>query len=153
MGLCEAADVHEILIQLLGRTLSAVAEARHWRDGVRGEGDEALIDFWLYFEGQPAVHVCGDDSGKCLLLSFDEPYASYEMGQYGEFRVEPPRPGDLLADFVGHRLVAAAVLGDHNGVLLRFDHRELAVVEDGDDFVLGIDGAPEGLPVGTWLTS
>jgi hypothetical protein len=131
--------------------LTAVTEARHWRDGVRGVGDEALIDFWLYFEGRPAVHVCGDDSGTRLLLTFDEPYPSYELGQYGEFRVEPATPGDVLARFVGHRLTAAAVLGDRTGVLLRFGDRELAVVEDDDDFVLSTAGAPPGLPVGPWV--
>jgi hypothetical protein len=151
IGLCKAAGVREILVQLVGRTLDAVTEARHWRDGVRGEGDDALIDFWLYFDGQPAVHVCGDDSGTRLLLSFDEPYASYDMGPYGEFRVEPPWPGDLLAGYVGHRLVAAAVLGQANGMLLRFDDRELTVAEDGDDFTFSTGDVPAGLTVGPWL--
>jgi hypothetical protein len=144
--------VSEILVRLLGRTLLIVAEARHWRDGVRGEGDEALIDFWLYFDGLPAVHVCGDDSGSRLLVTFDEPYASYDMGQYGEFRVGPPERADLLSHFAGHRLVDAAILGDRVGVLLRFDHRDLAVVERDDDFVLSAD-APVGLTVGSWLAA
>jgi hypothetical protein len=143
--------VREILLQLLGRTLVAVTEARHWRDGNRGDGDQALIDFWFYFEGRPAVHVCGDDSGSRLLLSFDEPYPSYELGQYGEFRVEPVRPGDVLAGYIGHRLVDAALLGDRAGVLLRFDDRDLAVMDEDDDFVLTTDGPPGGLPVGPWL--
>jgi hypothetical protein len=144
--------VREILVQLLGRTLSAVTEARHWRDGVPGDGDEALIDFWLYFEGKSAVHVCGDDSGSRLLLSFDEPYASYHLGQYGEFRVGPVTAGSALAELVGRRLLNAAVLGDRTGVLLRFDDRELAVIEDDDDFVLSTN-APAGLPVGPWITT
>jgi hypothetical protein len=150
IALCEAAGVREILVQLLGRTLLTVAEARHWRDGVRGEGDEALIDFWLYFDGLPALHVCGDDSGSRLLVTFDEPYASYDMGQYGEFRVEPPQRADLLSHFTGHRLADAAVLGDRAGILLRFDHRDLAVVERDDDFMFGA-GVPDGLAVGSWL--
>ncbi|MCW2642282.1 MAG: hypothetical protein JWP76_4588 [Dactylosporangium sp.] len=150
IALCEAACVREILVQLLGRTLLTVAEARHWRDGVRGEGDEALIEFWLHFDGMPAVHVCGDDSGSRLLVTFDEPYASYDMGQYGEFRVESPEPADLLSHFAGHRLVDAAILGDSVGLLLRFDHGDLAVVERDDDFVLsGV--APVGLTIGSWL--
>jgi hypothetical protein len=144
--------VREILAGLLGRTLLTVAEARHWRDGVRGEGDEALIDFWLYFDGLPALHVCGDDSGARLLVTFDEPYASYDMGQYGEFRVEPPERADLLSYFAGHRLLDAAILGDRVGVLLRFDHGDLTVLERDDDFVLST-GAPVGLTVGSWLAA
>jgi hypothetical protein len=149
-GRCEAAGVRDILVQLLGRTLLIVTEARHWHDGVRGEGDEALVDFWLHFDGLPAVHVCGDDNGTRLLVTFDEPYPSYDMGRYGEFRVESPRSTDALAGFAGHRLADAAVLGDRTGMLLRFDHGDLAVVEDGDDFVLSAK-PPEGLPVGPWL--
>jgi hypothetical protein len=152
IALCEAAGVREILVQLLGRTLLIVAEARHWRDGVRGEGDEALIDFWLYFDGLPAVHVCGDDNGARLLVTFDEPYASYDMGQYGQFRVESPQRTDLLSHFAGHRLVDAAILGDSVGVLFRFDHRDLAVVERDDDFVLS-EGVPPALAVGSWLAA
>ncbi|NJC63810.1 hypothetical protein HC028_04710 [Planosporangium flavigriseum] len=144
--------MRKILVQLLGRTLLVVEEARHWRDGVRGEGDEALIDFWLYFDGLPAVHVCGDDDGERLLVTFDEPYASYDMGEYGEFRVASPRQTDLLWHYAGHQLVDAAVLGDRVGVLFRFDHRDLAVVERDDDFVLS-DAAPAGLAVGDWLTT
>jgi hypothetical protein len=144
--------VRETLVRLLGRTLLSVAEARHWRDGVRGGGDEALIDFWLYFDGLPPVHVCGDDSGARLLVTFDEPYASYDLGEYGEFRVEPPEDGELLSHFTGHRLVDAAVIGDRAGVLLRFDHRDLVVVERDDDFVFGA-GAADGLAVGSWLAA
>jgi len=136
--------VREILAQLLGRPLERVIEARHWRDGVRGEGDDAIIDFWWYFEGLPAAHVCGDDNGTRLLITFDEPYASYEMGQYGEFRVAPPEPGDLMADFVGHRLLEATILGPGAGVWLRFDHRELVVVERADDFVFVAEPAAIG---------
>jgi hypothetical protein len=150
MALWEAAAVREILEGLLGRTLLTVAEARHWRDGVRGEGDEALIDFWLHFDGMPAVHVCGDDSGTRLLVTYDEPYPSYDMGRYGEFRVGSPQRADLLSQVAGHRLVDAAILGDRVGVLLRFDHRDLAVVECDDDFVFSTS-VPEGLPVGSWL--
>jgi hypothetical protein len=72
------------------------------------------------------------------------------MGQYGEFRVESPEPADLLSHFAGHRLVDAAILGDRVGLLLRFDHGDLAVVERDDDFVLsGV--APVGLTIGSWL--
>jgi hypothetical protein len=145
--------VQDILVQLLGRTLRAVTEARHWRGGVRGDADDALIDFWLCFEGLPAVHVCGDDSGTRLLLSFDEPYDSYELGQYGEFRVGPAIAGDLLAEFVDHRLVDAVVLGDRAGVVLRFEDRDLVAIEDNDDFVLSAGPAPAGQSVGTWLAT
>jgi hypothetical protein len=149
-GLCEAAGVRDILVQILGRSLLVVTEARHWSDGVRGAGDEALVDFWLHFDGMPAVHVCGDDDGIRLLVTFDEPYASYDMGRYGEFRVEPPTSGDTLAGLAGHRLADAAVLGDSVGMVLRFDHRDLAVVEHDDDFVLSAE-PPDGIPLGPWL--
>ena len=52
--------MREILVQICGRRLSAVTEARHWGAGATGEGDDALIDFWLYFDGCPALHVGGD---------------------------------------------------------------------------------------------
>src|SRR4029453_9454110 len=108
--LCDAAAMREVLAAIVGRPLDAVTEARHWRDGVPGDSDEALIDFWLYFRDRPAVHVCGDDTGTRLVLTFDEPYASYELGPYGEFRVEPVAAGSPLADFVGHRPDGAPLL-------------------------------------------
>jgi hypothetical protein len=137
--LCDAAAMREILAAIVGRPLDAITEARHWRDGVPGDSDDALIDLWLYFRDRPAVHVCGDDTGTRLVLTFDEPYASYEMGPYGEFRVEPVAAGSPLADFVGHRLDGAAVLDAGTGVWLRFDHRDIVIAERDDDFVFITD--------------
>jgi hypothetical protein len=136
--------MREILAGIVGRPLDAVIEARHWREGVPGDSDEALIDFWLYFRDRPTVHVCGDDTGTRLVLTFDEPYASYELGRYGEFRVEPAAPGSPLADFVGHRLDGATVLDAGTGVWLRFDHRDLVIAERDDDFVFLPDLGPVG---------
>jgi hypothetical protein len=139
--LCDAAAMRENLSRILGRTLESVTEARHWRADVPGDSDEALIDFWLYFDGLPALHVGADDSGTRLLLVFDDPYASYEMGPYGEFRVGPVADSGPLAGLVGHRLVEAAVLGAGAGVWLRFDHREFVVLEEDDDFAFATDPA------------
>jgi hypothetical protein len=133
--------MREILARIVGCTLESVTEARHWRAGTPGDGDDALIDFWLYFNGCPAVHVCGDDSGTRLLLTFDDPYVSYEMGPYGEFRVEPVLPTSPLAPVVGQRLVEAVALGSDAGVWLRFDQRELAIVESDDDFEFATEPA------------
>jgi hypothetical protein len=133
--------MREVLARLVGRTLESVTEARHWREGMPGDGDEALIDFWLYFQGCPAAHVCGDDSGTRLLITFDDPYASYEMGPYGEFRVEPVLPTSPLAPIVGRRLVAADTIGPETGVLLRFDERELAIIASDDDFEFATEPA------------
>ena len=150
----------EILAQLCGSILSGVTEARHWRGGVRDDSDGGLIDLWLHFDAHPALHLTGHPDGTGSLVEYDEPYESYEMGQYGEFRVEPVRPNGLLAGVLGHRLVGAALIastgeGPQTGMCLRFDHRDLVIAQWNDDFVLALDAVPVGLAdlltVGPWL--
>lgn len=152
--------MREILLQLCGSTLRGVTEARHWRDGVRDDSDAGLIDLWLHFDDQPALHLTGDPDDDGLLLEHDEPYDSYDLGRYGELRVEPVGSGGPLAAVSGHRLLRAALVssergGAHTGVRLRFDHRDLVVLQWGDDFVLALDAVPADLAgavtVGPWL--
>jgi hypothetical protein len=133
--------MRDILARLRGHRLDGVTEARHWSADAPGDTDEALVDFWLHFDGYPALHAGGDDSGTRLLLVFDEPYASYDMGHFGEYRVGPVADVGPLAGLVGHHLVDAAVLGADAGVWLRFDHRELIVLADDDDFGFVTDTA------------
>ncbi|MBX6751378.1 MAG: hypothetical protein IRY85_17225 [Micromonosporaceae bacterium] len=145
---------------MIGRDLVAVTEARHWHDGQRRGDAESLLHFWLHFQGSAALmlHGCGD----LLVLEFSEPYASYDMGEYGETRVGPAQPPDLLAQMPGHRLLDAALLwvtampSVVSGVLLRFDHCDLVAATVGDEWVLR-QGAklPEltgHLTAGSWLS-
>ncbi|GEM_PF-6367466 len=149
----------DVLAQLCGSTLHGMTEARHWRAGVRDDTDSGLIDIWMHFDGHPALHVTGHPDAGGSLVEHDEPYESYDVGQYGEFRVEPVRPEGLLAVVLGHRLVGAALIGSdadgpRTGVCLRFDHRDLVIAQWHDDFVLALDAVPAGLAdlfaIGPW---
>lgn len=138
--------MRDILNRIVGRTLTGATEARHWVDGVRGTGDDALMDCWLHFAGEPPLHLCGDDTGTRLEVTFDEPYTSYDLGPRGEFRVEPPTPNDVLSRYVGCRLIAAVPVGGGGGLLLRFRDESGAQVggtgepaTDSDLFVACVD--------------
>lgn len=134
---------------LLGRRLSAVTEARHWFAGERGGDADSLIHFWLHFDGAPPLmaHGCGEH----VALEFSEPYAGYDMQESGETRVAPARSPDLLAEWVGQKLVDAAVIqGDGTGsavraVQLRFEHGDLVVASLADEWVLTRGSTPEEL--------
>ncbi len=144
---------------MVGRDIVAVTEARHWYDDTRGGDEESLIHFWLHSRGNAPleVHGRGDD----IFLEFSEPYAGYDMGEFGQTRVEPAAAPDLLAHLPGHRLLDAALIYNKmavasvSGILLRFDHDDLAIASVGDEWVLRRKTiAPEFAPyltTGDWL--
>ncbi|MEV0729343.1 hypothetical protein [Polymorphospora sp. NPDC050346] len=129
----------------IGLRLTAVTEARHWYDGRRGPDADGLLHMWLHFErGAPTkLHGQGDE----LLLSVEEPYASYDMDEYGEVRVGSRAP-DLLAGIVGARLDAAAVVlgpGDAPvcaGLRLRLGGAEITIATYGDEWTLARSDLP-----------
>jgi hypothetical protein len=160
--MCDAAQMRDVLVPLCGLVLREVTEARHWRGGVRDDTDSGLVDVWMHFDGQEPVHITGHPDGFGTLVEFDEPYETYDLGQHGQFRVEPVRPDGLLATVVGHRLAGVAVIssereGPRTGVGLRFDNHDLLVALWDDDFVLALDAMPAGLAdcvsVGPWVES
>jgi hypothetical protein len=118
---------------------------------------DSLVHFWLHFDGAPPLmaHGCGED----LRLSSTELYAGYDMQEYGEVRVASAEPPDLLAEWVGRRLLDAAIIQGYGspvgGVRLRFEHGDLVVATLGDEWVLARDRiAPECaayLTVGEWM--
>ncbi|WP_225853444.1 hypothetical protein [Micromonospora sp. AMSO1212t] len=115
-----------VLRQVIGRNLVAVTEARHWSGGRRSGDEESLLHFWLHFQGVPAVMA--NESGDLLRLQFAEPYAAYDMGEFGETRVGPAQRPDLLALLPGHRLLNAAPIDGGTtqpaGLLLRLGDHE-----------------------------
>jgi hypothetical protein len=139
---------------LLGRRLIAVTEARHWFAGERSSDEDSLGHFWLHFDGaRPLMaHACGEH----LLLKFSEPYAAYDMQEYGETRVAPAKPPDLLAEWAGQKLLNAALIQGHGtepgagGVQLRFEHGGLVVASLADEWVLARGSIPDEL--GSYLT-
>jgi hypothetical protein len=146
---------------LLGRRLAAVTEARSWFAGKRGSDADSLIHFWLHFDGAPPLmaHACGEH----LLLEFKEPYADYDMQEYGETRVAPAKPPDLLAEWVGQKLLDAAPIQGHGtepgagGVQLRFEHGDLVVASLADEWVLTRGAIPAEhrsyLTMGEWIAA
>ncbi|WP_238015602.1 hypothetical protein KZZ52_55575 [Dactylosporangium sp. AC04546] len=151
----------ELLRRVIGRRLDAVTEARHWYAGRRDGDAESLVHFWLHFEGVPPVMA--HSTGEHLLLEFAEPYASYDMREYGETRVEPAQPPDVLAAYKGQLLLNVAPIQGYSsepsagGVQLRFEHEDLVVVSLGDEWLLTQGPVPAQfaayLTVGDWLVS
>lgn len=149
----------ELLRDLIGQRLLAVTEARFWFEGQRDDDAASLLDFWLHFEGKPTLmaHGCGED----LSLEFVGPYPSYEMQKCGETRVGPAQEPDLLASFIGQRLLDASVIHGYTtqlsvgGLRLRFEYHDLVVASLGDEWVLGRGAIPSDLvrylTVGPWL--
>jgi hypothetical protein len=145
---------------LLGRRLAAVTEARSWFAGERGGDPESLVHFWLHFDGAPPLmaHACGEH----LLLEFSEPYPGYDMQQYGETRVGPARPPDLLAEWVGQKLLDAAPIQGFGtepgagGAQLRFELGDLVVASLADEWMLTRGSIPADLrpylTPGEWIS-
>ncbi|SBT50535.1 hypothetical protein [Micromonospora auratinigra] len=144
---------------LIGRRLLAVTEARYWYEGQRGGDAASLLDFWLHFEGRPTLmaHGCGEH----LRLELTDPYPSYDMQEDGETRVGPAREPDLLATFVGRRLLDASLVRGYTtvpsvgGLRLRFERGDLMVASLADQWVLRHGPVPtdlrQYLAVGSWL--
>jgi hypothetical protein len=134
---------------LLGRRLLAVTEARYWYEGKRDDDAASLIHIWLHFQDRPPLmaHGCGEH----LLLEFEEPYASYDMQEAGETRVGPAQAPDLLAGFVGQRLLDASLIRGYTsepsvgGLRLRFEREVLVVASLADEWVLSTGSIPAKL--------
>ncbi|MFI7661183.1 hypothetical protein ACIBTW_20125 [Micromonospora parva] len=151
----------ELVRDLIGRRLLAVTEARYWYEGQRSDDAASLLDFWLHFEGKPALmaHGCGEH----LRLELVGPYPSYKMQECGETQVGPSREPDLLASFAGQRLLDASLIRGYTtepsvgGLRLRFEHDDLVVASLGDEWVLRRGPVPTDLrrylAVGSWLGS
>jgi len=129
------------LTELHGRTLLAVTEARHWFAGRRDDDAASLIHPWFHLENAPPIQlrVHGED----LMLSTAEPYTSYDMDQYGQIRVGPAQPPDLLAAPVGQQLRASTALrtawtseGRVGAVLLEFSSSRILIGASGDEWGL-----------------
>jgi hypothetical protein len=136
-----------------------VTEARHWHEGTRGDDAASLIHFWLHFQDKLPLMAHG--IGEYLLLEFSEPYTSYDMQEHGETRVGPVQAPDLLAAFVGQRLLNAALIHGYasapsvGGLRLRFEREVLVVASLADEWVLSSGSIPTKLRPylhsGPWL--
>ncbi|MEU1607192.1 hypothetical protein [Micromonospora matsumotoense] len=86
-----------------------MTEARHWYDERPVAGNCGLLQFWLHFEGMPAImaHGCGD----LLKLTDEEPYSSYDMQEHGRTVVGPVQPTDVLGEVVGQGLLHLSPIG------------------------------------------
>ncbi len=146
IGFSEPDLVADWLRDRLGLRVQAVTAARHWHRRQRGPDAESLIHAWLQFEKRAPVQLHG--LGDALLLAVGNPYASYDMAEYGETRVGPAQTPDLLASIIGVRLTNAAVIlgpsarASCAGLLLRLDATDLIIGTSGDDWVLGTDELP-----------
>jgi hypothetical protein len=149
VGFSDPGLVASWLNAMVGRRLDAVTEARHWFKRRRGPDAESLIHAWLHFEQAVPVEIAG--RGDELLLSKEEPYLSYDMEEYGETRVGPASPPDVLAKFVGATLIDGAVItgpsGDcfSAGLLLQFEDGDLTIGTHADEWVLTVGSAPEAV--------
>jgi len=97
-----------LLRSMLGRRLLAVTEARHWYQGRRDSDSRSLLHIWLHFERSSALMAHG--RGEQLVLKLAEPYASYDIHEYGRTIVAPAQEPDVLASIVGQQLLNAAPL-------------------------------------------
>ena len=92
-----AADAHRREAELGARW--ALRGLRHWYEGRRKPDAESLLHAWLFFEDAVPVGLRG--SGDRLLLAKENPYDSYDMDEYGQTRVGPAQPPDVLSGFAG----------------------------------------------------
>jgi len=140
VGFSDPQMVASWLKSMLGRRLDAVTEARHWYGGRRAPDAESLLHAWLVFEHAVLVGLSGH--GDHIRLAKDDPYPSYDMEEYGQTRVGPAQPPDVLAEFIGARLADGAVIIGHDGdavcagLVLRFDTGDLVIGQVGDEWVL-----------------
>jgi hypothetical protein len=108
---------------------------------------------WLFFEYAVPVELHGH--GDQLLLAKEDPYRSYEMEEYGQTRVGPAQPPDVLSGFIGARPTDGAVITGHDGsavcagLVLRFEHSDLVIGTVGDEWVLA-DTVPHA-PAHHWV--
>ncbi|MFB9848796.1 hypothetical protein ACFFMR_00135 [Micromonospora andamanensis] len=126
----------------------AVTEARHWYAGQRGPDAESLLHAWLLFDHAVPIGVRG--RGDRFLLATEDPYGSYDMGQYGQTEVGPAQHPDVLARFVGARLTDGAVIVGHHGedscgLVLRFDTGDLTIATLADEWILAAGTPPAAL--------
>jgi hypothetical protein len=134
------------LKETVGQRLGVVTEARYWHEGRREPDAKSLLHAWLYFEHAVPIGLHG--RGDQLLLAKEDPYPSYSMDEYGETRVGPAQPSDVLNGFIGARLTDGAVIfgpdGDQvcAGLVLRFESRDLVVGTLGDEWVLAVGSVP-----------
>lgn len=138
--------VRSWLISTVGRRLDAVTEARHWLEGRRQPDAESLLHAWLHFEYAVPIGLHGH--GDQLLLAKEDPYSSYGMDEFGDARVGPALPPDVLSKFIGSRLTDGAVILGHDGdqvcagLVLRFEHLDLVIGTQGDEWVLATGSVP-----------
>ncbi|WP_203829480.1 hypothetical protein [Actinoplanes palleronii] len=136
VGFSDPLMVTAWLGDMVGQRLLDVTGARY-----RGEGPPHA---WLHFEHAVAVGLHG--RGDTLLLAKEYPYPAYD-----ETRAGPASRPDVLAGFVGGRLVDGAIILGHEGeavcagLVLRFDRGDLVIGSLGDEWVLAVDTAPEAL--------
>ena len=94
-------------------------------------------------------------SGEHLHLSFEDPYAGYDMQEYGETRVASAQAPDALSEWVGQVLLDAALIAGYGspvgGVRFRFKGGDLVVASLADEWVLARGGLPPELE--TYLTT
>lgn len=145
-GFSDPKMVASWLKNMFGRRLDAVTEARHWYEGRRAPDAESLLHAWLFFEyaGPIGLHGHGDQ----LMLAKEDPYRSYDIDQYGETRVGPAQPPDVLSGFIGALLTDGAVIVGHDGdavcagLVLRFGNSDLVIGTLGDKWVLAVGSVP-----------
>lgn len=146
VGFTDPEMVASWLESMVGRRLDAVTEARHWYQGRREADAESLLHAWLFFEH--AVPVALHGHGDQFLLAKENPYRSYDMEEYGETRVGPAQPPDVLSGFIGARLTDGAVILGHDGaavcagLILRFEDSDLVIGVLGDEWILAVGSAP-----------
>jgi hypothetical protein len=150
VSLIDARLIGRRFAHLHGRTVLAVTESRHWFAGKRGGDAESLVCPWLHFESAPPIQlrVHGED----LILTYDVPYPSCDMDEYGELRVGPATAPDLLATLVGERLTSSVAVatpwtsnGHVGGIILEFPTDHVLIGATGDEWVLVNDPTSEYL--------
>jgi hypothetical protein len=126
--------------------LTEVIEARHWYAGAR-EGDaESLTHVWFRFARRLPLHL--HVMGETLYFAIEDPMEPVDMDEYGEIRVAPASPPDLLAGFVGRTLTGVTVYRgytsapDCRGVRLDFDGEALVIGAFADEWVLASGDVP-----------
>jgi hypothetical protein len=146
-----------VLASLRGHPLDAVTVYQHRFDNAaNGE----VSGFWLHFRDRPVYYVSGDGSGQRLHVRLGEPGASVDMEQYGQMRVCGVASGHPLAGLIGHRLmdacpVCSRIQGCGTGLLLRFDHASIIVMEYCDELWIVPGDTPPTVPgdritIGSW---